>query len=208
MNCFACTLWLAVAAALCLPAIGRTADQPAVKPASAALPCPHCKGCPHDEIVYQDVVCHRCVMKPDKKEIKKTVYDCKEVPFCLHKMPSLFSHLHKKDCCDDCCDECRECDCPRYKKVLLKKEVVCKEICTTKCVIEEYVERVPVRVCRACPHCSQGVPACAQPAPHCADVVPPAGASRSISDEPARRFADPSVASPSLIPAPPVPQAE
>jgi hypothetical protein len=190
------TLWLAFAAALCSPPLTQAAEPGGVALASAALPCPHCKGCPHDEIVYQDVVCHRCVMKPDKKEIKKTVYGCKEVPFCLRKLPPLFSHFKKKDCCDSGCDDCGECDCPRYKKVLLKKEVVCDEICTTKCVIEEYVERVPVRVCRACPHCAQGAPACALPAPHCADVAPPAGPIKhSLSDAPAVP----------LIPAPPVP---
>jgi hypothetical protein len=160
---FAAAAWLA---ACCLPLLGlstlvRAAETGAVALTSAAQPCPHCTGCPHcagcshDEIVYQDVVCHRCVMVPDKKQIKKTVYDCKEVPFCLPKLPPFFSHLKKKDCCDDCCEECVECDCPRYKKVLLKKEVVCEEICITKCVIEEYVQRMPVRVCRQCPHCSQ-----------------------------------------------------
>ena len=125
-------------------------------------PCPHCQG----QIVYQDVVSHRCKLVPDKKQIKKTVYEVKEVPFCLHKLPHLCSHLH-----GDCCDECRECDCPRYKKVLLKKEIVCEEICTTKCVIEEFVERVPCRVCCPdCPNCSQkGSPAVQAPLPPLAD---------------------------------------
>jgi hypothetical protein len=110
-------------------------------------PCPHCQG----QVVYQDVVSHRCKLVPDKKQIKKTVYEVKEVPFCLHKLPPLFGHHH-----GDCCDQCAECDCPRYKKVLLKKEIVCEEVCTTKCVIEEFVERVPCRVCCPdCPNCSQ-----------------------------------------------------
>lgn len=228
-------LWAALAVTLfCLPALGQESagqDDRQIMPAAAIFTCPHCKGCPHDEIVYQDVVCHRCVMKPDKKEIKKTVYECKEVPFCLVKLPPLFGHWHKKGCCDTCGNDCRECACPRYKKVLLKKEVVCKEICTTKCVIEEYVERVPVRVCRACPHCSQGVPGCTVPAftvptPGCADIAPPTvpledrsanllphvtplgnvplgPITRSLSD-------DPSVPVPTgpLIPAPPVPPPE
>lgn len=64
----------------------------------------------------------------------------------LHKLPPLHLLHHR-----DCCDECVECDCPRYKKVLLKKEIVCDEICTTKCVVEEFIERVPCRVC--CPDC-------------------------------------------------------
>ena len=124
-------------------------------------PCPHCEG----QIVYQDVVSHRCKLVPDKKQIKKTVYEVKEVPFCLHKLPHLCSHLH-----GDCCDECRECDCPRYKKVLLKKEIVCEEICTTKCVIEEFVERVPCRVCCPdCPSCQKGAPSVQAPLPPLAD---------------------------------------
>jgi hypothetical protein len=127
-------------------------------------PCPYCEG----KIVYQDVVSHRCKLVPDKKQIKKTVYEVKEVPFCLHKLPHLCSHLHG-DCCDEC--QCRECDCPRYKKVLLKKEIVCEEICTTKCVVEEFVERVPCRVCCPdCPSCSQkGAPAVQAPLPPLAD---------------------------------------
>jgi hypothetical protein len=213
-------------AAALSPAVPLAAeDDFLVEPAGAVFPCPHCQGCPHDEIVYQDVVCHRCVLKPDRKEIKKTVYDCKEVPFCLHKLPPLFSHWHKKGCCETCGNDCRECACPRYKKVLLKKEVVCGEICTSKCVIEEYTERVPVRVCRACPHCARGNAGCALPTPSCAEVAPPAvplddrsaglprvtplgdvplgPVTRSLSDDPS--FPVPTAP---LIPAPPVPAPE
>jgi hypothetical protein len=100
-------------------------------------PCP-------DQIVYQDCVSHRCKLVPEVKQIKKTVYEVQEVPYCLKKLPPFWSLFRKQ-----CCDECAECDCPRYKKVLVKKEVVCKEICTTKCVVEDFVERVPCRVCPA-----------------------------------------------------------
>ena len=119
------------------------ADGPAALPVAA--PCPHCA---QQEIVYQDVVTHRCKLVPETKQIKKTVYDVKEVPFCLPKLPPLFS-FHRA-----CCDDCPECDCPRYKRVLIKKEIVCEEICSYKCVIEEVVERVPCRVC--CPKCGFG----------------------------------------------------
>jgi hypothetical protein len=166
----------------------KAGDSDNVVPASAVFPgknCPHCQ----EEVVYQDVVRHRCVLVPDVKQIKKTVYECQEVPFCLHKLPPLFSH-HKHDCCD----ECPECDRPRYKKLLLKKEIVCEEICGTKCVIEEVVERVPCRVCRPRPHCSQAVPGCAQPAPAPITTL-------SLSDETT------ATATP-LIPPPPVPQAD
>jgi hypothetical protein len=64
---------------------------------------------------------------PEWKQIKKTVYEVREVPYCLKKLPPLFS-FHKH------CDDCAECGCVRYKKVLVKKEIVCDEICTTKCV--------------------------------------------------------------------------
>ena len=124
--------------------------------------CPHC---PPEQIVYKDVICHRCVQVPDKREIKKTVYEVQEVPFCLAKLPPLHSLL-KHDCC---CDQCVECTCPRYKKVLIKKEIVCGEICGMKCVIEEYVERVPCRICcETCPQCAAaGLPPAAPliPAP-------------------------------------------
>jgi hypothetical protein len=183
-------LALVLLAAAASPLLLAADGTPAI-PVAASLGgrhCPHCGQC-QEEICYQNVVTHRCVLVPDVKQIKKTVYECKEVPFCLHKLPKLFSH-HKHDCCEDC----PECECPRYKKVLLKKEIVCEEICGTKCVIEEVVERVPCRVCKPCPHCSQAVPGCAQPAP--APIV-----TRSLSDET-------TMAATPLIPPPPVPQAE
>jgi hypothetical protein len=115
----------------------------------AAAQCPHC---PPQQIVYQDVVTHRCKLVPETKQIKKTVYEVQEVPFCLTKLPHFLSLFQHK-----CCDECPECDCPRYKRVLVKKEIVCEEVCGTKCVVEEFVERVPCRVCvPACSHCGAG----------------------------------------------------
>jgi hypothetical protein len=106
--------------------------------------------CPPDKIVYHDVITHRCKLVPQTKQIKKTVYEVKEVPLCLTKLPPLLSLLHHQ-----CCDECPECECPRYKRVLLKKEVVCAEVCEMKCVVEEIVERVPCRACASCPHCAK-----------------------------------------------------
>ena len=130
--------------------------------------CPQCN-C-QEQIVYKDVLCHRCILLPDKKPLKKIVYEVQEVPFCLQKLPPLFSHWKHHGCCDDSC--CAECDCPRYKRVLIKKEITCGEICTTKCQIEEYVTRVPCRVCTSgCPNCTQPVP----PAPVVVDAnAPPA----------------------------------
>lgn len=87
---------------------------------------------------YHDVVKYRCVQVPDKKQIKKTVYECKEVPYCVHRLPK-FGHC-------DCCPECEAC--PRFKKVLVKHDVVVSEFCTTKCVVEEYCERVLGPCCK------------------------------------------------------------
>ena len=97
---------------------------------------------------YKDCVTYSCKLVPETKQIKKTVYEVQEVPFCLKKLPPLCSLLHHHGC--DECEVCPECQCPRYKKVLVKKEVVCKEICGTKCVIEEHHHRVPCCVCEPC----------------------------------------------------------
>jgi len=83
----------------------------------------------------QDCIAHHCVLVPETKQIKKTVYEVQEVPYCLKKLPPLFS-FHKRGC-----DDCAECDCVRYKKVLVKREIVCQEICTTKCVPEACVAK-------------------------------------------------------------------
>jgi hypothetical protein len=109
--------------------------------------CPSCAG----QVVYRDVVSHRCRLVTERKPVKKTVYEVQEVPFCLHKLPPLLGHTRA-------CDECVACDCVRYKRILVKKEVVCDEVTTTRCVVEEFVESVPCRVC------SPGCPNCAQPA--------------------------------------------
>lgn len=121
--------------------------------------CPHCQVV--EEVVYQDCVTHKCELHPDKKTTKKTVYEIKEVPFCLHK---LTCPLHKHGC--DCCVPCKECECQaRYKKVLIKKEVVVCEECTTKCTPVPVVTRVAVKVQRVIPcancarqGCAGGVP--------------------------------------------------
>lgn len=106
----------------------------------------HHRGCNKcqvvEEIVYQDVVVQRCRMVPDNKPIKKTVYEVKEVPYCQKKLPGFGQ-------CEDCCREC-EC-CARTKKVLIKKEIICGEKEGTKCVTEDVIERVPVKVQRVIP---------------------------------------------------------
>jgi hypothetical protein len=78
---------------------------------------------------------------PEVKQIKKTVYEVREVPYCQKKLPPLWSLLFHGPC--DGCDTCAECECPRYRKVLVKKEVICGEICTSKCVVQEHIHSVP-----------------------------------------------------------------
>ncbi len=89
--------------------------------AARAGDCPHCQkgGC--------DNVTYRCKMVPDVKPIKKIVYECREVPYCNHQLPK-FGH----GC--DCCPECQAC--PKFKKVLVKKEIICGEKHGMKCVPE------------------------------------------------------------------------
>ena len=93
--------------------------------------CPHCQT--PSEYGYEDVVEHQCRLVEEKKPIKKTIYECKEVPYCQHLPQPLFS--------GGCCVECQAC--PRYKKVLLKKEITVGEKCVTKCVVEEVIRKVP-----------------------------------------------------------------
>jgi hypothetical protein len=87
-------------------------------------------------------VTHECRLVPEVKQIKKTVYEVQEVPYCLKKLPPLWSLWRR-----DCQQACEECECPRYRKVLVKKEVVCREVCTTKCVVQEHAHACPP----ACP---------------------------------------------------------
>ncbi len=108
----------------------RAADGPYVV-AEQAPPC--------------ECVEHFCKLVPEKKQIKKTVYEVQCVPYCLKKLPPICSLFHHHGCD---CEMCAECQCPRYKKVLVKKEVVCQEICTSKCVIEEH--RLPCQPCDSC----------------------------------------------------------
>jgi hypothetical protein len=77
--------------------------------------------------------CYIC--RPEAKPVKKVIYECKLVPYCEHKLP------HGHDC--DCCPQCEAC--PKFKRVLLKREI---EVgCEWDCVPEE----VPCCDCPASP---------------------------------------------------------
>ncbi len=118
--------------------------------------CPKCQ----NGTCYQEVVTYRCKQMPDNKPVKKTVYECREVPYCEHKLP-LLGH-------GECCPECEAC--PRFKKVLVKKEVVVGETCGTKCVPEKFVERIPVPCCR----CGYAPPGAVHPPAVAAELKPAA----------------------------------
>lgn len=71
--------------------------------------------------------CLGCQRVMDNKPIKKTIYCCKLVPFCL---PGCQNPLR---CGQTCCGECEAQ--PRWKRVLLKKEIVVGHTCGTKCEV-------------------------------------------------------------------------
>ena len=76
----------------------------------------------------QNVGCQLiCQQVVEHKPIKKTVYSCQPVPYCLSACPNPLQRGQT------CCHECEIC--PRYKRVLLKKEIVVGETCETKCVV-------------------------------------------------------------------------
>ena len=124
-----------------------------------------------------------CKMVEVKTPIKKIVYECKEVPYCLPKP--------HHGCC---CPECEAC--VRYKKVLIKKEIVVGEKCEYKCVPEILPcgNGGPCNCQYGQGPCADGqqnmVPAVPQPAPSPAvgPPMPPA----PVVDPSARRNSSPS----------------
>ncbi|MER3416207.1 MAG: hypothetical protein C4297_08370 [Gemmataceae bacterium] len=75
-----------------------------------------------------------CVPVTDKRVVTKTVYHCKEEPFCLPRCRSLLDLLCFWRC--DSCDTCVECEPPRTRKVLLKK-IVKHEESVVRCVLQQ-----------------------------------------------------------------------
>lgn len=93
--------------------------------------CPHCHQDCCDDVSYQ------CRMELEKIPIKKFIYRYKDVPICVPCGPRLGA-----------CDSCATCDSPRFKRMLIKQEVVVGEKCITKCVVEA--------VRKPCSHCGKG----------------------------------------------------
>ncbi|HEX6984142.1 MAG TPA: hypothetical protein VF170_02140 [Planctomycetaceae bacterium] len=74
---------------------------------------------------------HRCVTRPVVKEVKKTVYETKLVPYCL---PRPWCGV----CRGDGRRPCPDCEkCVRWKRVVVKREVVVGETCCYACTAEE-----------------------------------------------------------------------
>ena len=123
-----------------------TPPAPLVKAADevVTVPCPHCRA--REGVCYLEVVTHRCRLVEEKKPIKKTVYECREVPYCEQKLPRFLA--------GEGCPECREC--VKYKKVLVKKEVVCGATSRWKCIVEQVVHKVPC--CNRCQECVTELP--------------------------------------------------
>ena len=67
-------------------------------------------------------LCDHCTIVPDVKTTKKWVYSTKLVPYCRTKCPNPLKCRH------DSCETCPNCEeCVRYKRVLIKREVVTKK---------------------------------------------------------------------------------
>src|SRR4051794_23086053 len=95
------------------------------------------------ETCYKDVSRDVCKVVPDTIKVKKWVYSCVDDPFCIPnsgKKHGGLLHHH------DCDEGCPRCEGPYCRTQLVKREVVVKEICTTKCVVEKVVERVAYTV--------------------------------------------------------------
>lgn len=131
-------LWLLIA--LVVPRAGLAVASDNI----IFTPCPRCQAA--EGVCYKEVVTHRCRLVEERKPIKKTVYECREVPYCEQQLPRFLS--------SNCCPDCK--DCVKYKKVLVKKEITCGETCTWKCIVEEVVHKVPC--CNHCQECVTAMP--------------------------------------------------
>ena len=84
-----------------------------------------CATCPAAVPLPEHPGPHQCVIVPDIRHVKKTVYATKRVPFCVHE-PFCLHDSH-----------CAQCEArPRWKRVLVKCQIVVEEICGYKCVAQ------------------------------------------------------------------------
>ncbi len=112
-----------------------------------------------EETIIKEVVRTTCKYVTETKKVRKTIYECKEEPFCLPKCSHCALLGHKSHCGD-----CGPCEALRMRRVLIKREVV-EEVPVCRCVIETVVDKVPVKVYRPVP--------CAPAQPSMMPVTPP-----------------------------------
>lgn len=108
-----------------------------------------------EETIWCDVIKKVCRTVPDVKKTSKWVYVVEHEDFCTKR-------CKLRGGCGDCSGEpaCAACAHPRCRGNLVKK-LVQESHPTTKCVVEEVIERVPFKVYRKVP-CSGGpIPASA-----------------------------------------------
>lgn len=132
---------------LSLASLAGAADHHATTPAA----CAACSPC--QEIVYKEVIKKVCRQVPDVKKVTKWVYDCKTEDFCIKQCSGLLGK-GGSGCSSGCSTGC-DSGCPNgtcsgpYQRTLLIKRLVTTEVPTTKCIVEEVVERVPCVVKKA-----------------------------------------------------------
>lgn len=104
----------------------------------------------------------QCVLVPETKSVKKVIYEIKCVPYCDHAPPSCLHGRNWTECdlCgkskdgnghtvsagSHCCPQCRAQ--PKYKKVLVKREIEVGKACNVKCAPEGMHEFKPGCGCK------------------------------------------------------------
>lgn len=103
-----------------------------------------------EETIWCDVVKKVCRTVPDVKKTSKWVYVVEHEDFCTQR-------CKLRGGCTDCSGEpaCPTCSRPRTRGNLVKK-LVQESHPTTKCGVEEVVERVPFKVYRKVPCPARG----------------------------------------------------
>jgi hypothetical protein len=141
----------------------------------------HAPACPPgcqvvEETCFREVARDVCKVVPDVVKVKKWVYSCVDEPFCVPGAGKSPHGLLHHDKCDATCPTCTG---PYCRKLLVKREVVVKEIPTTKCVVEKVVERVPYTVYHVQP--------CGTPCPPGMTIVESAPAVEVLKTPPRRQ---------------------
>lgn len=133
-----------IAAACGIPAMTHLVSLAGEPACGNGAPGCLCSGCGS-----QMCACDECVVVPDTKTTKRWTYSTRLVPFCVKSCPNPFRCRH------DACQTCPACEpCVRYKRVLIKKEVVTKT---------EGFKCIPL--CEACREAEKKAKEIAKPSP-------------------------------------------